>query len=518
MKKNKPRWWRRAVWLLAVLWALAACAKTPTVTPTQTAAPTLPPTATATATDAPPTLTSTPVPAPTSTPDPTATPTSTPTSTWTPTSVPTETPTETPTQTPTATPTSTATSTPTATAAPTSAPTATPAPTQPPPTPPRPAEAGSWTGEYFANTSLSGAPVLVREDATIGFDWGEDAPHPALPADGFSVRWTRTALFAEGLYDFHAAMDDGMWVYLDDQLIVDEWREESERQVIVSRYVDAGEHALRVEYWDQRQRALADFWWEPHRTFADWKAVYWPNADLLGQPALIRNDAQIAFDWGMGSPDPALPADRFSARWTRTGTLEEGIYRFEALVDDGLRVWVDETQIVDAWRDQQGRAVSADYVIAGTGPHTLRVEYYDNQFDALAHLAWNKVGEPRYPYWKGEYYANPDLGGEPVLVRSDRSLNFDWDAGAPAPSLPADAFSVRWTREREFDPGTYTFRFNVDDGVRFWVGGELVLDEWHQTWAETYEVTVDLPWKTTLQVEFYEGTGDARIGFSWEKQ
>ena len=55
----------------------------------------------------------------------------------------------------------------------------------------------------------------------------------------------------------------------------------------------------------------------------------------LGQPALIRNDAAIDFNWGLGSPAPGLPADNFSARWQRRQDFDTATYRFYLRVDDG---------------------------------------------------------------------------------------------------------------------------------------------------------------------------------------
>ena len=54
------------------------------------------------------------------------------------------------------------------------------------------------------------------------------------------------------------------------------------------------------------------------------------------------------------------------------------------------------------------------------------------------------------PTWQGEYFANPDLAGGPVMVRSDPQISFDWGGGSPAPNIPPDYFSVRWTRNVDF--------------------------------------------------------------------
>jgi hypothetical protein len=79
--------------------------------------------------------------------------------------------------------------------------------------------------------------------------------------------------------------------------------------------------------------------------------------------------------------------------------------------------------------------------------------------------------------WRGEYYGNRKLEGAPVLVRNDSAVDFDWGSGSPDPAVPADKFSVRWTRTIELDPGTYRFFTSSDDGVRIYVDGKRIVDE-----------------------------------------
>ena len=55
--------------------------------------------------------------------------------------------------------------------------------------------------------------------------------------------------------------------------------------------------------------------------------------------------------------------------------------------------------------------------------------------------------------WRGEYFANLWLTGDPALVRNDPEINFTWGPGAPASGFPADNFSVRWTRTATFEEG-----------------------------------------------------------------
>ncbi len=72
-----------------------------------------------------------------------------------------------------------------------------------------------FTGRYYDNTTFSGAPVVTRQDANVNFAWGEGSPDPALPVNGFSVRWTKTQQFGAGRYRITAVADDGLRLFID---------------------------------------------------------------------------------------------------------------------------------------------------------------------------------------------------------------------------------------------------------------------------------------------------------------
>jgi len=128
---------------------------------------------------------------------------------------------------------------------------------------------------------------------------------------------------------------------------------------------------------------------------------------------------------------------------------------------------------------------------------------------------WNQYVEIPHAWW-GEYYDNRELSGSPVLVRYDAEINFDWGSGSPDPSIPADDFSVRWTRRMLCDAGTYEFRILHDDGARFWVDEDLALDEWgahviEDTFARTLTAGEHI-----LKLEYQELTGFAKVRLRWE--
>lgn len=145
-----------------------------------------------------------------------------------------------------------------------------------------------------------------------------------------------------------------------------------------------------------------------------WTAKYWNNTSLSGDPVLVRSESELNHVWGEDAPASGMNADGFSARWTRYVYFTAGTYRFVATTDDGMRVYVDDTLIIDSWYDSQSHSVSADTYLS-TGDHRIKVEYYEAGGGAVAQLSWSLVGST-INNWRGEYYNDVNLTGQPVLI------------------------------------------------------------------------------------------------------
>ncbi len=167
------------------------------------------------------------------------------------------------TDTPTALPVLTVTATATQPALPSATPTRLPpTPTRPsaPPTPTAtPPVITDWRGDYFNNPTLAGNPAFTRNDPSIAFNWGNESPDPRLSADGFSARWTRRLYFDAGLYRFTVRVDDGARVFVNGVMVIDEWRDGSAREVSTDLTLSAGDHDLRVEYYERSGAASISF-------------------------------------------------------------------------------------------------------------------------------------------------------------------------------------------------------------------------------------------------------------------
>lgn len=252
-----------------------------------------------------------------------------------------------------------------------------------------------------------------------------------------------------------------------------------------------------------------------------WQAKYFNTKNLTGDPVVTRQEANIDHDWGHGAPVSGVNQDNFSVRWKRTVNVTAGSYRFTATMDDGMRVWVDNTLIIDSWNDSQQHTVTADVYLNG-GDRVIKVEYYDAGGQAVAKLSWAPIGGSApvpISNWKGEYFNNMALSGSPVLVRDDASVDFNWGGGSPQwGTVSSDQFSVRWTRNLALDGGRYRFYVTADDGARLWVNGRLLVDQWHDGGQTTYTGEIDLPGGAIpVQLEYFENSGGSIVKLEWLK-
>ncbi len=151
-----------------------------------------------------------------------------------------------------------------------------PPPTAPPalpPAPPAPSSGlnytapthGPWTGQYFSNPSLNGSAAVTRQDSKVVFSWGQNSPAAGLPNDGFSVRWTTRAFFTGATYRFIALADDGVRVWVDNNLVIDGWQDQSQTLYHAEYRPQYGNHDVRVEYYDSRADATIVVNWAPTR-------------------------------------------------------------------------------------------------------------------------------------------------------------------------------------------------------------------------------------------------------------
>ncbi|MFQ6015469.1 MAG: PA14 domain-containing protein, partial [Anaerolineae bacterium] len=180
--------------------------------------------------------------------------------------------------------------------------------------------------------------------------------------------------------------------------------------------------------------------------------------------------------------------------------------------DDGVRLWVDNSLIIDQWHDQ-APIIHAATVSLATGNHHLKLEYYENMVGATISLWWTSVPSASF---KGTYYNSAPPLAPPDLTRTDANVNFTWGSGSPDPTINSDQFSAIWVREETLSAGTYRFTVTVDDGVRLWVDNNLIINQWKNQPPTTYSADVALgAGSHYITMAYYESLGGATAQLSW---
>jgi outer membrane protein OmpA-like peptidoglycan-associated protein len=102
-----------------------------------------------------------------------------------------------------------------------------------------------------------------------------------------------------------------------------------------------------------------------------------------------RTDAEINFQWNFESPVDGLKTDNFSIRWTGKITApESGEYLFRALVDDGIRVEIDEKTVINHWEWADSEDFSGKIYLEKGQSYDLKVEYFNGPNEGEIHLLW----------------------------------------------------------------------------------------------------------------------------------
>lgn len=124
----------------------------------------------------------------------------------------------------------------------------------------------------------------------------------------------------------------------------------------------------------------------------------------------------------------------------------------------------------------------------------------------------------------GEYYQGETPAAfeeSPVLTRLDTVVNFDWVFGSPDPVLEGDYFLARWRGEVMAPAdGRYTFHVISDDGIRLWVDGQLLIDQWvpQPSTETTGSIQLEKGQRYSIRLEYFEAGGHAVARLLWSNE
>jgi|GEM_PF-552569 WD40 repeat protein len=320
---------------------------------------------------------------------------------------------------------------------------------------PAPATGTGLKAQYFANTELSGKPVISRVDPLINFEWyTANGPAPTLPGENFSGRYTGwVEAPTTGAYTFHTVSDDGVRLWVNSKLLIDNWTDHGATEdTTPSITLRAGQVIpVRLEHYQGGGGATLRLYWSfaggeaqpipTNRMYPDLEPAtepvggtrfyiateaergkgqglvgyYFNNVTLEGQPVARHIDPTIEFVTDGTKPyKPNLPAQMFSVRWE--GWLEApltGNYEFSVFSDDGVRLTVDNIQIINDWVSRGTTESKGQTVIPLTAGQRvpIQLDYFQGGGTGEVRLRWSYNGQPLQPI--APKYLYPEVGIKP---------------------------------------------------------------------------------------------------------
>ena len=275
-------------------------------------------------------------------------------------------------------------------------------------------------GEYFDNNRLTGTPRVMRVDPRVDFGWTLNSPARGIPLDWYSVRWSgRVVVPRRGVRRLGVEGNDGYRLYLDGELLIDNWRKQSFRATLVPVALAAGSvHDLRLEYFESTGNAHVKLVWDAG--LPDDSA--WRRQ--IDSAVAIARRSQVAVV-AAGIEEGEF---RDRARLSLPGHQEELIERVAATGTPTIVVlvggsaitmsrWLDRVgAVIDAWYpgEEGGRAIAdvlfGDANPAGRLPITFPISegqlplVYDHKPTGRGDDYVDLTGQPLFPFGFGLSY------------------------------------------------------------------------------------------------------------------
>ncbi|GGG98010.1 beta-glucosidase [Polaribacter pacificus] len=278
-------------------------------------------------------------------------------------------------------------------------------------------------GRYYNNIKLSGTPDLIRVDSKIDFRWTLFSPdQEKINYDYYSVQWNGNIRSPKtGMIDIGIKGDDGYRLYINNKLILDNWKKQSVQQLTVPYYFEKGKsYAIKIEYYE----TIGNVWFK----------LIW-NAELSNSwQEKINKAVAIAKNSDVAVVCVGIEEGEFKDRaYLSLPGHQESLIKAVAATGKPMVVvlvggsaitmdaWSNHAQaIVDVWYpgDEGGSAIAdvlfGDYNPAGRLPITFPVHeaqlplYYNHKPTGRGDDYINLTGKPLFPFGFGLSYTSFD--------------------------------------------------------------------------------------------------------------
>ncbi|WP_016955192.1 PA14 domain-containing protein [Catenovulum agarivorans] len=299
---------------------------------------------------------------------------------------------------------------------------------------------------YYADANFTNA---IHRSSVANLDITADQLDSALPNDNVAVRYEGVMLVQEsGDHIFTLEHDDRVRVWIDDELLVNDWTDGAQRSKTFNKTL-AKNHAykLKLEYYDASSSTrLSLHWKKPSQTAAviipssvlksravssqsGFIASYFNNRTLTGSPVAVTRVSNIGFSTG-GSIGHGLGNDNFSVRYTGVITPDvTGQYTLVARADDGVRLWLDGALVINSWIDSGPFDRTHSVRLEANRSYNVRLEYYEHGGGAELYFRWIKPSQTAQNLLEGTLISSANLDAlAPIDITPGSSTSSETDS------------------------------------------------------------------------------------------
>ncbi|MBP0725184.1 glucosaminidase domain-containing protein [Bacillus sp. RG28] len=342
---------------------------------------------------------------------------------------------------------------------------------------------GKWTATYYKGASSSGKPLvstfISQTGTSLTQNLGLKSPVPnKVPVNNFSAKFNKNMNLSPGLYSVRVKANDVMKVLIDGKVVLNQTKnvgnKENSVSVALTNKNGSTSHAVELRY--ANQKSLNNFSFSIDPIFSSF------SKDL----------PNVAYNWGLNRPTEAKSVN-FQATYNQSQTVPSGDYVLETYADGPIIVKNGSQYLVNQIKDVPNHWASIP-LVSKSGKQSIITTYVHTNGNAavFSHLV-------PFSSYLGYYYNNPNLSGAPIAAKiisptgKTMDLQTTYGSGSPLKNIKADGTSAKYLVTKRLKAGSYTLNVTSDSGVRVYVDGKQVLNQWtkrtNRTDAATFTVS-----------------------------
>lgn len=312
-----------------------------------------------------------------------------------------------------------------------------------------------WTAYFYNNTKLTGG-YKYKKEITAGKDnllvsqnYSNGSPSKVISKDGFSAKIQGIFTIEPGTYILRLQHDDGAKILVDGKVVLSNWTKGGTREDAVKLTISnknssstGNQHVIQIQYVDFSGGSFFKFLMEPFedaQKTSDWIGEVYNTTNFTGDAFIVGgNNARtkvtaLNFNWAGKTPSHLITGSKYSTRWYSYQYLKKGSYNILTKANDSVDVYFNNTRILNETAATNASYTKGNFTVPADGSYLIRVDHVEKDGKKNGKL------EVQLPF----------------IQLTTNEIAYNWGAGSPSASVPADYFTANITSDVTISNGDY---------------------------------------------------------------